>query len=200
MLRNQLRPAIVLTLLLCVITGFIYPGIVTGLVQLLFPHQAQGSLVTTNGRVIGSTLIGQRFDAAKYFHPRPSAAGAGYDDTLSGGTNLGPTSAKLADTLIAGAIDTVVRDDGGRRGAIPSDMVTSSGSGLDPDISPDNAHLQVARVARARGMGAGAVQAIVDRHTERRQFGLLGERRVNVLELNLALDSAQASAGATAQR
>ncbi|HEY7895225.1 MAG TPA: potassium-transporting ATPase subunit KdpC [Gemmatimonadaceae bacterium] len=200
MLRNQLRPAIVLTLLLCVITGLIYPGIVTGLVQLLFPHQAQGSLVTTNGRVIGSTLIGQRFDAAKYFHPRPSAAGAGYDDTLSGGTNLGPTSAKLADTLIAGAIDTVVRDDGGRRGAIPSDMVTSSGSGLDPDISPDNAHLQVARVARARGMGAGAVQAIVDRHTERRQFGLLGERRVNVLELNLALDSAQASAGATAQR
>lgn len=200
MLRNQLRPAIVLTLLLCVITGLIYPGIVTGLVQLLFPHQAQGSLVTTNGRVIGSTLIGQRFDAAKYFHPRPSAAGAGYDDTLSGGTNLGPTSAKLADTLIANAIDTVVRDDGGRRGAIPSDMVTSSGSGLDPDISPDNAHLQVARVARARGMGAGAVQAIVDRHTERRQFGLLGERRVNVLELNLALDSAQASAGATAQR
>ena len=102
--------------------------------------------------------------------------------------------------MIAGAIDTVVRDDGGRRGAIPSDMVTSSGSGLDPDISPDNAHLQVARVARARGMDAGAVQAIVDRHTERRQFGLLGERRVNVLELNLALDSAQASAGATAQR
>lgn len=200
MLRNQFRPAIVLTVVLCIITGLIYPGIVTGLVQVLFPRQAQGSLITANGQVIGSSLIGQRFTGAKYFHPRPSAAGAGYDDTLSGGTNLGPTSAKLADTLIADAIDTVVRDDGGRRGAIPSDMVTSSGSGLDPDISPANAHLQVSRVARARGLDAGAVQAIVDRYTLGRQFGVLGERRVNVLKLNLALDSAQARAGASAQR
>ncbi len=199
MLRHQLRPAIVLTVVLCVITGLIYPGVVTVLAQLLFPHQARGSLVTANGRVIGSALIGQRFRGAKYFHPRPSAAGAGYDDTLSAGTNLGPTSAKLADTLIANAIDTVVRDDGGRRGAIPSDMVTSSGSGLDPDISPGNARLQVARVARARGMDAGAVQALVDRHTDGRQFGVLGERRVNVLRLNLALDSVPATAGA-AQR
>lgn len=196
MLRNQLRPAIVLTLVLCVITGLIYPGVVTGLAQLLFPRQAAGSLVTANGRVIGSALIGQRFAGDKYFHPRHSAAGAGYDDTLSGGTNLGPTSAKLADTLIADAIDTVVRDDGAHRGAIPSDMVTSSASGLDPDISPDNAQLQVARVARARGMEAGAVQAIVRRHTRGRQFGVLGERRVNVLSLNLALDSAQRSRAA----
>ncbi len=199
MLRHQLRPAIVLTLVLCVLTGLIYPGIVTGLAQLLFPRQAAGSLVTSNGTVIGSTLIGQRFTGAKYFHPRPSAAGAGYDDTLSAGTNLGPTSAKLADTLIARAIDTVVHDDGGARGDIPSDMVTSSGSGLDPDISPANARLQVERVAQARGMTAGVVQALVDRYTQGRQLGVLGERRVNVLRLNLALDSAQAPRGA-AQR
>lgn len=191
MLKNQLRPAIVLTVILCAITGLIYPGIVTGLAQLFFPRQARGSLVTSNGRVIGSALIGQRFAGAEYFHPRPSNAGAGYDDTLSGGTNLGPTSAKLADTLIASAVESVVTNDGGARGRIPSDMVTSSASGLDPDISPDNARLQVARVARERGMDPGAVQALVDRYTEGRQLGVLGERRVNVLRLNLALDSAQ---------
>lgn len=191
MLKNQLRPAIVVALVLCAITGLIYPGIVTGLAQLFFPRQARGSLVTSNGRVIGSALIGQRFAGAEYFHPRPSNAGAGYDDTLSGGTNLGPTSAKLADTLIASAVESVVTNDGGARGRIPSDMVTSSASGLDPDISPDNARLQVARVARERGMDPGAVQALVDRYTEGRQLGVLGERRVNVLRLNLALDSAQ---------
>ena len=200
MLRHQLRPAIVLTLVLCVLTGLIYPGIVTGLAQLLFPRQAAGSLVTSNGTVIGSTLIGQGFTAAKYFHPRPSAAGAGYDDTLSAGTNLGPTSAKLADTLIANAIDTVLHDDGGARGEIPSDMVTSSGSGLDPDISPANARLQVERVARARGMNSGAVQALVDRYTQGRQLGVLGDRRVNVLRLNRALDSLEAAARPAAQR
>ena len=193
MFRNQLRPAIVLTLVLCVITGLIYPGIVTGLAQLLFPRQAAGSLVAANGRLVGSALIGQRFSSPEYFHPRPSAAGAGYDDTLSGGTNLGPTSAKLADTLIADAIDTVVEADGGERGHIPSDMVTSSGSGLDPDISPANARLQVARVARARGQDPAAIQALVDRHTRDRQLGVFGERRVNVLRLNLALDSAFAA-------
>lgn len=191
MLKNQLRPAIVVALVLCAITGLIYPGIVTGLAQLFFPRQARGSLVTSNGRVIGSALIGQRFAGAEYFHPRPSNAGAGYDDTLSGGTNLGPTSAKLADTMIASAVESVVTNDGGARGRIPSDMVTSSASGLDPDISPDNARLQVARVARERGMDPGAVQALVDRYTEGRQLGVLGERRVNVLRLNLALDSAQ---------
>ena len=200
MLRHQLRPAIVLTLVLCVVTGLMYPGIVTGLAQLLFPRQAAGSLVTSNGTVIGSTLIGQRFTGAEYFHPRPSAAGAGYDDTLSAGTNLGPTSAKLADTLIASAIDTVVHDDGGARGEIPSDMVTSSGSGLDPDISPANARLQVERVARARGMNSGAVQALVDRYTQARQLGVLGDRRVNVLRLNRALDSLEAAARPAPQR
>lgn len=192
MLRGQLRPAILLTLLLCLITGFIYPGIVTGLAQLLFPQQANGSLVRAadgaGGRVLGSSLIGQAFTRAAYFHPRPSAAGAGYDDTLSGGSNLGPTSAKLADTLLAGAVATVVKEDGAVRGHIPSDMVTSSGSGLDPHISPANAQLQVARVARARRADPRAIRALVDAHTQGRQLGVLGEPRVNVLLLNLALD------------
>ncbi len=189
MLRGLWRPALVLTLLLCGITGFLYPGIVTGLAQLLFPRQANGSLVqAADGRVLGSELIGQRFTRPEYFHPRPSAAGAGYDDTASGGTNLGPTSAKLADTLIAGAVSTVVKEDGAVRGRIPSDMVTSSASGLDPHISPANAYLQVARVARARGAEPGAVRALVQQHVQGRTFGFLGEPRVNVLELNLALD------------
>ena len=192
MLRKQLRPAIVLTLLLCVITGFAYPGIVTGLAQLLFPRQANGSLVTaTNGTVIGSELIGQQFARPEYFHPRPSAAGLGYDDTLSSGTNLGPTSAKLADTLIAPAVDSAVKNDGGVKGEIPSDMVTSSGSGLDPHISPANAFLQVARVARARHMDSSAVRTLVERHVEGRQFGFFGEARVNVLMVNLDLDRVQ---------
>jgi len=189
-IRGLIRPAIALTLLLCVITGLVYPGIVTVLAQLLFPHQAQGSLVrAADGRVLGSGLIGQSFTRPEYFHPRPSAAGAGYDASQSGGTNLGPTSAKLADTLIAQAVDSVVKSDEAVRGQIPSDMVTASASGLDPDISPANAELQVERVARARGASADAVRRLVARHTAERQFGIFGDPRVNVLELNLALDS-----------
>ncbi len=189
MLRGHLRPAILMTLLLCGITGFIYPGIVTGLARLLFPHQANGSLIRdASGQIVGSELIGQAFTRPEYFHPRPSAAGAGYDDTASSGTNLGPTSRKLADTLIAGAVATVVKEDGGVPGHIPSDMVTSSGSGLDPHISPANALLQVRRVAQARGADAAAIEALVQQHVEGRQFRLLGDPRVNVLELNLALD------------
>jgi potassium-transporting ATPase KdpC subunit len=190
MLKNQLRPAVVLTLLLCLITGLVYPGIVTAVAQLLFPHQANGSLVTApHGQPIGSELIGQQFSRAEYFHPRPSAAGAGYDDTLSGGTNKGPTDAKLADTLIAGAVDSEVKLDGAPKGRVPSDLVTSSGSGLDPHISPASALLQVGRVARARGVDSAVVRALVARHVEGRQFGFFGEPRVNVLLLNLALDS-----------
>ncbi|MEO8453073.1 MAG: potassium-transporting ATPase subunit KdpC [Gemmatimonadota bacterium] len=189
MLKHQLRPAIVLTLLLCVITGFVYPGILTALAQTLFPRQANGSLVTVNGRVVGSELIGQPFTRAEYFHPRPSAAGNGYDAGASSGTNKGPTDLKLADTLIAGAIVEVVKNDGAERGRIPSDMVTSSASGLDPHISPANAALQIARVARARGASPDAVRAILAQHIEDRQFGALGEPRVNVLMLNVALDS-----------
>ncbi len=187
--RTHLRPAIVLTLLLCVITGFVYPGVVTGLAQLLFPWQAHGSLVTAKGRVVGSALIGQPFTKPEYFHPRPSAAGAGYDATASAGTNKGPIDRKLADTLVAGAVATAVEEDGAVRGHVPSDMATSSASGLDPDISPANAELQVARVARARSVPADSIRTILRRHTAGRQFGFLGEPRVNVLLLNLALDS-----------
>jgi K+-transporting ATPase ATPase C chain len=189
MLKNQWRPAIVVTVVLMVITGLAYPGLVTAIAQLAFPHQANGSLVTVNGRVVGSELIGQSFARAEYFHSRPSAAGGGYDDTLSAGTNKGPTDAKLADTLIAQAVDSEVRLDGAVRGHVPSDLVTSSGSGLDPHISPASAELQVARVARARGLSQAAVRTLVARHTEGRTFGFLGDPRVNVLELNLALDS-----------
>ena len=191
MLRRQLRPAIVVTFALMIVTGLIYPGIVTAVAQVIFPRQANGSLITrANGEVIGSDLIGQSFARAEYFHARPSAAGNGYDDTLSGGTNKGPTDRKLADTLIARAVDSAVKLDGAVKGEIPSDLVTSSASGLDPHISPASAELQVARVARARGASAEAVRAVVQQNTERRQLGFLGDPRVNVLHLNLALDSA----------
>jgi K+-transporting ATPase ATPase C chain len=190
MLRKQIWPAIALTFVLMIITGLVYPGIVTGLAQLMFPRQANGSLIVAqNGQVIGSDLIGQSFSRPEYFHPRPSAAGAGYDDTLSAGTNKGPTDRKLADTLIAQAVDSVVAQDSAVKGQIPSDMVTSSGSGLDPHISPADAALQVGRVARVRGVPVDRVQTIVAAHTEGRQFGFLGEAHVNVLTLNLALDS-----------
>jgi K+-transporting ATPase ATPase C chain len=189
MLRTHLRPAIVLTLLLCLVTGLLYPAAVTGLAQLLFPWQAHGSLVMAHGRVVGSALIGQPFTRPEYFHPRPSAAGRGYDATASGGRNKGPTDRTLADTLIAGAVERAVEQDGALRGHVPADMVTASASGLDPHISPATAELQVARVARARGISANSLRALVFRHTEGRQFGILGEPRVNVLLLNLALDS-----------
>lgn len=190
MIGKHLRPAVVLTLLLCALTGLVYPGVVTGLAQLLFPRQANGSLIRLNGNVVGSELIGQSFSAPFYFHSRPSAAGSGYDATASGGTNKGPTDRKLADTLIAQAVDSLVSNDGAKKGQIPSDLVTSSASGLDPHISPASAALQVARVARERSADPQAVQALVDRHTEGRQFGFLGDPRVNVLLLNIALDSA----------
>jgi potassium-transporting ATPase KdpC subunit len=188
MLQRLLRPALVLTLLLCALTGLAYPGIVTGLAQLLFPRQANGSLVEAGGRVVGSELIGQPFSRPEYFHPLPSAAGSGYDAAASAGTNKGPTDRKLADTLIAGNVARVVEEDGAERGKIPADMVTASASGLDPHISPANAELQVARVARARGVRPIEVMTLLRRHTEGRQFGILGEPRVNVLLLNLALD------------
>jgi potassium-transporting ATPase KdpC subunit len=188
--RKQIRPAILMTLAIMVITGFIYPGVVTALAGLLFPDQANGSLILRDGKPVGSALIGQSFTAPYYFHSRPSAAGAGYVGDSSGGTNKGPTDRKLADTLIAQAVDSAVKNDGAVRGRIPADMVTSSGSGLDPDISPANADLQVARVAVARGASPAQVRALLAAHTQRRQFGFFGEPRVNVLVLNLALDSA----------
>lgn len=191
MLKGQWRPAIVLTLLLCVLTGAVYPGVVTALAQLLFPRQAAGSLVTVNGRVVGSRLIGQAFTQPQYFHSRPSAAGSGYDASASAGTNKGPTDGVLADSVIPARV-AAARQASGTSGAIPSDMVTASASGLDPHISPANALLQVQRVAQARGVDASVVRAIAERHVERPQFGVFGEARVNVLLLNLALDSALA--------
>ena len=179
-----------MTLLLCLITGFAYPAVVTGLAQLLFRHQANGSLVEVNGKVVGSALIGQPFTKPYYFHPRPSAAGAGYDATASGGTNKGPTDRKLADTLLAQAIDSAVSQDHVVKGQIPADMVTSSASGLDPHISPANARLQAPRVAAARHVQPAQVQQLVNKHTEGRQLAFFGEPRVNVLLLNIALDSA----------
>ena len=188
MIQNQLRPAIVMTLLLCVITGFVYPGVVTGLAQMLFPRQANGSLVEVNGRVVGSALIGQTFTQPYYFPSRPSAAGADYDATASGGTNKGPTDRKLADTLIAQSVDSAVARDGAVRGRVPADMATRSASGLDPHISPAAAEFQVPRVARTRGISEHDLRRLVLEHTDGRQWGFLGEPRVNVLELNLALD------------
>jgi len=189
MISKQLRPAILLTVVFIGVTGFVYPGIVTALARVVFPNQASGSLVTQNGQIIGSRLIGQQFNKPWYFHPRPSAAGDGYDATASGGTNKGPTDKKLADTLIAGAI-AQAESAGVAKGRIPTDMVTSSASGLDPHISPANALFQVARVAAARGVDSSQVRDLALRYVEARQFGFFGEPRVNVLALNLALDSA----------
>jgi K+-transporting ATPase ATPase C chain len=189
MIRNQVRPAILLTFVFIVVTGLIYPGVVTAVARLLFPNQASGSLVTANGQVIGSRLIGQQFTQAWYFHPRPSAAGNGYDPTASGGTNKGPTDKKLADTLVAGAI-AQAESAGVAKGKVPTDMATSSASGLDPHISPANALFQVARVAAARGVDSSRVRDLALHYVESRQFGFFGEPRVNVLALNLALDNA----------
>ena len=186
--KAMLREAIALTLVLMALTGLVYPGVVTAIAQVLFPHQANGSLVTVNGRVIGSELIAQQFTSPLYFHPRPSA-GAGYNAAASAGTNKGPTDLKLADTLIAQAVDSEVAQDRAVKGKIPADLVTSSGSGLDPHISPAGAELQVARVARMRAVSQERVRALVAQYTEGRQLGFLGDPRVNVLKLNLALDS-----------
>lgn len=194
-LGRSIRPAVALTAVLMVITGLLYPGLVTGLAQLIFPRQADGSLIERDGKVVGSALIGQTFTSPAYFHPRPSGAGAGYDGAASSGTNKGPTDRKLADSLIANAIAEAMSKDGAVRGEIPTDMVTASASGLDPHISPGTAELQIRRVAHARGVSVDTVRALVERRIERRQLGLLGERRVNVLLLNLALDSAFAPTG-----
>ena len=187
MLR-QIMPAFRMTLILTVLTGLIYPGVVTGLARLLFPRQANGSLVEKDGKVVGSSLIGQTFTRPEYFHGRPSAAGdKGYDSSASNGSNLGPTSQKLYDRVKT-SVEQFRAENPDFSGPIPADALTASASGLDPDISPASAIAQVNRVAKARGTDPVEIQKLVDRLTAHRDLGFLGEPRVNVLELNLALD------------
>jgi len=177
-----------MTLVLTVLTGLLYPGIVTGLCQLMFRDQANGSLKAVNGQAVGSALIGQPFTKAGYFHPRPSAAGNGYDGLASSGSNFGPTNSKLADRVKADAA-AFRKDNPAFKGHLPADLVTASGSGLDPHISPASAEAQAARVAQARGRTLAEIQNLIAKNTESRDLGILGEPRVNVLALNLALDT-----------
>jgi K+-transporting ATPase ATPase C chain len=183
-MRRQILPALVSFVLLTVLTGLLYPLVVTGASQIAFPGRANGSLVERDGRVVGSRLIGQRFSGPRYFHPRPSAAGDGYDGMASSPSNLGPTSPVLLEAVRERR--ALYRAENGA--AAPIDALTASGSGLDPHISPANARRQAPRVAAARGLGLPNVLALVDRCTQGRSLGFLGEPAVNVLELNLALD------------
>lgn len=192
-IKTALRPALAFLILFTLITGLIYPLAITGIAQAIFPHQANGSLIQDGGRIVGSELIGQNFAAPGYFHPRPSAAGDGYNASASSGSNLGPTSQALADN-ISGRV-TQARADG-VTGPVPADMVTASGSGLDPDISPANALAQVNRVATARRLPAERVRALVEQSTVRPTLGIMGAAHVNVLLLNRQLDAMRANSGA----
>ncbi len=184
---RQIAPAFRMTLLFTVLTGLLYPAAVTALCQALFPRQANGSMVTASGRTVGSSLIGQDFRRPKYLNGRPSAAGAGYDGMASRGSNYGPASRKLMDRIEASA--TAFRKANPQAtGPLPADLVTASGSGLDPHLSPASALLQAGRIAAARGVDAGAVRSLIEAHVEEPTLGFLGEPRVNVLEVNLALD------------
>ncbi len=184
---SALRPAFVMTILFAIVLGILYPLAMTGIGQAIFPHQANGSLIRQGGTVIGSTVVGQAFTSERYFQTRPSAAGKGYDGLASSGSNLGPTSKALVDRVAA---DVARRRAEGMTGALPADLVTASGSGLDPDLSPASALAQVDRVARVRNMPVARVRSLVEAHVETPLFGILGDPKVNVLALNRALDVA----------
>lgn len=199
-IRSQFRPAILAALVLTMVTGCIFPLVLFAIGRSLFPYQSNGSLVTRGARVTGSELIGQQFTRPEYFQPRPSAAGNGYDATSSGGTNLGPNNPKLTNGASDFAGIRQLADDYRKRNElppdadIPIDAVTRSGSGLDPDITPANATLQIRRIARTRGLSEETIARLIADHTKGPQFGFLGNPHVSVLELNLALDEAQARA------
>jgi potassium-transporting ATPase KdpC subunit len=184
---KQITTAFRVVLVMSVLTGLVYPGVVTGICQIFFPKQANGSLIRVNGTVAGSSLIGQNFTKPQYFQPRPSAAGNGYDASNSGGSNYGPTNRNLI-ARVKASVAEFWKENPDYQGPIPADLVTASASGLDPDISPASAEAQAARVAAARGVPLAKVRQLIARYTEGREFGFLGEPRVNVLELNLALD------------
>ncbi|HTO90545.1 MAG TPA: potassium-transporting ATPase subunit KdpC [Candidatus Sulfotelmatobacter sp.] len=187
-MRSELRPAILMVLVLSLITGVLYPLAVTGLAQALFPHQANGSLIVRGGRIVGSSWIGQSFDQPRYFWSRLSATSPAYNAGASSGSNYGPLNPALFDAVKA-RIDSLRAADPDAKLPVPVDLVTASGSGLDPHISPAAAEYQVARVAKARGLSRDQVESLVARHTTKRLWGVIGEPVVNVLELNLALDA-----------
>ena len=184
-MKKNLTTAVLMTIATTILLGLVYPLVVTGLAQLIFPYKANGQLIEKDGAVVGSSIIGQGFTSPGYFHSRPSAAGNSWDAANSGGSNLGPTNQKLLDR-VKGDVATAQADNPGT--PVPIDLVTTSASGFDPHITPAAAEFQLARVAKARGVSADEVRALVRKHTEGRQLGFLGEPRVNVLELNLDLD------------
>jgi len=186
-MKKNLIISVLMTVVTTVLLGLVYPLVVTGLAQLFFRDKANGQLVERNGIVVASRIIAQPFVGAGYFHPRPSAAGNGYDATSSGGTNFGPTNQKLIDRVNSDVANAQAENPGK---PVPVDLVTTSASGLDPDITPASAEFQIPRIAKARGMGEDAVRTLVAQHTQGRQWGFFGEPRVNVVELNLSLDSA----------
>jgi K+-transporting ATPase ATPase C chain len=184
-MKKNLITSVLMTIATTVLLGIIYPLVVIGFAQAIFPHKANGQLIKRDGRIVGSSIIGQGFSGAGYFHSRPSAAGIGYDAASSGGSNLGPTNQKLIDR-VKGDVTAAQADNPGI--PVPIDLVTTSASGFDPHITPASAEFQLPRVARERGAAADRIRTLVSKHTEGRQLGILGEPRVNVLELNLELD------------